>query len=140
MINICTYVHMFMFLIEKEFDQRKTGRQMEQLLDIYKILSDETRLRMLVLLYQDNLCVCEMSGILGAPQPRISKNLSKLRDLSFVTMRRQEKFIFYSLKTDNKLLQKTIKHIIRDIEAYPQLVEDKKRLAEKDQYLSQCSV
>ena len=53
---------------------------MNQLTSIFKLLSDETRLRMMVLLFQQDLCVCEISGILEVPQSRVSKNLSKLRD------------------------------------------------------------
>ena len=81
---------------------------MNQLTNIFKILSDETRLRILLLLYNEELCVCELSGILNVPQPKISKNLSKLRDMNLVTDIRKEKFVFYSLKTENKILLKLI--------------------------------
>ncbi len=57
---------------------------MTQLINIYKLLSDEIRLRMMLLLYQENLCVCQLAGIIDVPQPRISKHLSKLRDLNLV--------------------------------------------------------
>ena len=70
---------------------------MDQLMNTFKLLSDETRLRMLVLLFQEELCVCELSGILEAPQPRISRNLAKLKDLNIVTDQRQERFIFYPM-------------------------------------------
>lgn len=55
-----------------------------------------------------NYAVCELSDILEVSQPSISKNLSKLRDLNFVTTERKEKFIFYNLKTDNPLLKRTV--------------------------------
>ena len=67
---------------------------MNQLTNIFKLLSDETRLRMMVLLYQEELCVCELSGVLEVPQPRVSKNLSKLRDMNLVADNRKEKFVF----------------------------------------------
>ncbi|NCC79781.1 MAG: ArsR family transcriptional regulator, partial [Clostridia bacterium] len=50
---------------------------MNDLLNIFKTLSDETRLRIVMLLHHDELCVCEMSGILDVSQPTISKGLSK---------------------------------------------------------------
>ncbi len=78
---------------------------MNKLTKVFKILSDENRLRMIVLLYQEDLCVCELMGILGIPQSRISQNLSKLRDLNLVDDERKDKFVFYSLKRDNKYLQ-----------------------------------
>ncbi|SHI86517.1 ArsR/SmtB family transcription factor [Parasporobacterium paucivorans] len=111
---------------------------MNQLTNIFKILSDENRLRMLVLLYQEELCVCELSGILGIPQPRISQNLSKLRDLNLVDDERKEKFVFYTLKWDNKILTDALKNIIDNMEHYPKLIVDKKRLNDKEMYLNQC--
>lgn len=95
---------------------------------------------MLVLLYQEEICVCELSGILEIPQPRISQNLSKLRDLSLVDDVRKEKFIFYTLKSENKILMKTLKNIMDEFDDHPKLVEDRQRLSEKEKYLNQCLV
>ena len=113
---------------------------MNQLTNIFKILSDETRLRIITLLYQEELCVCELSGILDVPQPKISKNLCKLRDMNLVVDERKEKFVFYSLKVENKVLINTLKNIIDDFGAYPQLVIDRNRLSDKEKYLNQCCV
>jgi len=111
---------------------------MDQLINIFKILSDETRLRIIMLLYQEELCVCELSGILDVPQPKISKNLSKLRDLNLAVDERKEKFVFYSLRRDNKILKDVLENIMEDLESYPQLVVDKRRLEDKETYLNQC--
>ena len=110
---------------------------MNQLTSIFKILSDENRLRMIVLLYQEELCVCELSGILEIPQPRISQNLSKLRDLNLVNDERKDKFVFYSLRRDNKILTDVLENIMEDFESYPQLIVDKDRLKDKEKYLNQ---
>ena len=112
---------------------------MNQLTNIFKILSDETRVRIIVLLYQEELCVCELSGILDVPQSRISKNLSKLRDLNLVVDERKEKFVFYKLKTYNKLFLNTIENIMKDFDSYPHLIIDKNRLSDKEEYLNQCA-
>lgn len=111
---------------------------MNQLTSIFKILSDETRLRILILLYQEDLCVCQLSSILKVPQPRISKNLSKLRDLDLVDDERREKFVYYSLKKENNILINTLNNIIADFDSYPQLVEDQKRKGDKETFLKQC--
>lgn len=109
---------------------------MNQVTNIFKLLSDETRLRILVLLYQEELCVCELSGILEVPQPRISQNLGKLRDLDLVTDVRKEKYVYYSLKQKNQILINILKYIIEDIDSYPKLIEDRNGLDEKEKYLS----
>lgn len=111
---------------------------MNQLTNIFKLLSDETRLRMLVLLYQEELCVCELSGILDIPQPRISQNLGKLRDMGLVTDVRKEKYIYYSLKKENKILMSILKDIFSDLASHPKLAADRDGLGDKEQYLSRC--
>ena len=111
---------------------------MNKLTNIFKILSDENRLRMVVLLYQEELCVCELSGILGIPQPRISQNLSKLRDLNVVDSERKEKFVFYSLKRENGIFADILENIIKNMEAYPQFLRDKNELKDKEKYSNQC--
>ncbi|AGA68493.1 putative transcriptional regulator [Desulfitobacterium dichloroeliminans LMG P-21439] len=112
---------------------------MNTLTNIFKILSDETRLRIIMLLYQQDLCVCELSGILDIPQPKISKSLSKLRDTNLVSDTRLEKFVFYSLKTEDPVLLNTLKTIMENLESYPQLINDRTRLADKEIYLNACN-
>ena len=113
---------------------------MNQLLTIFKLLSDETRLRIVILLSQQELCVCELSGILDLSQPKVSKNLSKLRDMNVVFARREEKYVFYALTCDNVILTNTVKTILDNLDDYPQLILDKNRIVDKEKYLSQCSI
>ena len=113
---------------------------MNQLANVFKILADENRLRMIVLLYQEELCVCELSGILDIPQPRVSQNLSRLRDLNLVDDVRKEKFVFYSLRRDSIILTDILQHIIEDMDAYPQFIVDKSKLKDKSKYSNQCCV
>lgn len=113
---------------------------MNELTSIFKLLSDENRLRMILLLYQEELCVCQLSGILNLPQPRISQNLSKLRDLQLVRDERKEKFVYYTLKTDNTVLSEILKDIVSHIDSYPQLLEDRRRLSGREGYLNSCCV
>ncbi len=113
---------------------------MNILTPILKLLSDISRLRVILLLSKAELCVCELCGILEMPQPKISKILSKLRDLDLVTDQRQERFVFYSLNSQDALLNHIVGFIISDIEAHPQLALDQLRLANKEQYIDQCAL
>lgn len=107
---------------------------------IFKLLSDETRLRVLLLLSKEDLCVCELCGILNEPQPKISKILSKFRDLQLVTDERKDKFVFYSLNADNKELKDLLTYIQNSIAHYPELENDQQRLLTKEIYLTTCVV
>jgi ArsR family transcriptional regulator len=68
-----------------------------KLLDIYRCLGDETRLRMLHLLAQGPLCVCHFQAILHTPQVAISKHLAYLRRHGLVAARRHQQWMIYHL-------------------------------------------
>ena len=107
---------------------------MEKLLNLFKVLSDETRMRILVLLYHKKLCVCQIQGILEEGQPKISKHLGKLRDMGFVKVERQEQFIYYYIDKDNELLLDIIEKIIGSSESYENISKDLKALQKGDEY------
>ncbi len=113
---------------------------MDKLINVFKILSDETRLRIIILLAGEEFCVCQLSGILGVSQPNVSKHLSKLRDVGFVSIERKEKFIFYRLVKENLILTSIAHDILSNIHEFPQLALDQKRIVDKEQYLNQCCV
>ena len=111
---------------------------MASLTEFFKLISDETRLRILILLAQEELYVCQMCGILNLSQPKVSKHISKLRDLNYVVDERKEKYILYSLNLKDDVIKKLVQNITENIEQYPVLSEDRKRLADKQIHLSQC--
>lgn len=107
---------------------------MNDLISIFKLLSDETRLRIIMLIHFDELCVCELGGILEIPQPTISKGLSKLRDLNLVTDTRKEKYVYYKLRQDNEMLKSVITDISKNLEQYPQLLQDYNNISTRWKY------
>jgi ArsR family transcriptional regulator, arsenate/arsenite/antimonite-responsive transcriptional repressor len=68
-----------------------------KLVEIYRCLCDETRLRIMHLLAQGPLCVCHFQSILNTPQVAISKHLAYLRRRGLVTAQRHEQWMIYSL-------------------------------------------
>jgi ArsR family transcriptional regulator len=68
-----------------------------ELVEVYKCLCDETRLRILHLLSKRVLCVCHFQDILGSPQVKISKHLAYLRGHGMVETNRDGAWIIYSL-------------------------------------------
>ncbi|HTG43710.1 MAG TPA: metalloregulator ArsR/SmtB family transcription factor [Verrucomicrobiae bacterium] len=68
-----------------------------ELLEIYKCLCDETRLRLLHLLTKGPLCVCHFQTILRVSQVSVSKHLAYLREKKMVQARRHEQWMIYSL-------------------------------------------
>jgi len=67
-------------------------------LDLFKALSDETRLRSLLLIQAEHeLCVCELMQALEESQPKVSRHLAQLRKCGLLTDRRQGQWVFYRL-------------------------------------------
>lgn len=106
---------------------------MDKLLNYLKLLSDETRLRIMILLFHNEFCVCQLTGITGISQPNVSKHLSRLRDMGFVKDERREQYTFYSLNLEEKLYEKILEDIVDNVDQYPILKLDleKSKAAEK---------
>lgn len=75
---------------------------MNNLIKIFKALSDKNRLRILLMLTKRRLCVCEIQYILGLAISTVSKHLTILRDAGFVTDEKEGKWVYYSLNTATK--------------------------------------
>lgn len=75
---------------------------MKHTVKVFKALSDPTRLRILLLLLQRELCVCEITFILEMEQSRISHQLRVLRNADIVEDIRDGKWIIYRVSEDKK--------------------------------------
>jgi len=64
---------------------------------MFRAFSDETRLRILHLLTKRELCVCDIVGVIGGPQPKISRHLGYLKRAGLVTDRKDGLWRHYSL-------------------------------------------
>jgi ArsR family transcriptional regulator len=80
---------------------------MNDLVTIFKALSDETRLRIIKLLEQGELCVCDITAALEMVQPKVSFHLSALKEAGLIKDRKQGKWIHYSL-TEKDLFRRML--------------------------------
>ena len=99
----------------------------------FRLLSDSTRLRLLMLVDHEELSVAELSAITQLAQPRVSTHLAKLKDAGLVNDRREGVFVYYrmagniadsSLKALWELLRSNTKDpvIQQDIDRIPQVL------------------
>ena len=77
---------------------------MEKLLEVLKSLSDETRLRILNLLYERDLCVCDVMATLQISQAKASRHLIYLKNAGLVKDRKHAQWAYYTLLRDQRLL------------------------------------
>ena len=91
----------------------KQMEEIKQVSQLYKVLSDPTRLRILLLLKEGEHSVTAISEQLGMEQSAVSHQLKLLRDSRVVKARREGKTIFYTLDDHHviDILNQTFEHI-----------------------------
>jgi ArsR family transcriptional regulator, arsenate/arsenite/antimonite-responsive transcriptional repressor len=113
---------------------------LKELTDMFKALSDETRLRILKLLEGGELCVCDIMAALDKIQPKVSFHLGVLKKANLLKGRKQGKWMHYRID-DSNLFKRLI--IISVLEKIPdaKLEVDKRRLDEflKNKTGGRCS-
>lgn len=87
---------------------------MKQYVDLFKALSDETRLRIMVLLSEKELCVCQIEAALGLPQVKVSRHLTVLRNAGLVRDRRDGLWIYYSLSLPKNMVEENLFNCFRE--------------------------
>ncbi len=83
------------------------------LAEIFKALGDTTRVRMLDALARDEVCVCDLAGMLGLTESAVSHQLRLLRSLRLVKSRRDGRHIYYALADHHivKLFEQGLEHV-----------------------------
>ncbi|AIF50403.1 metalloregulator ArsR/SmtB family transcription factor [Pelosinus sp. UFO1] len=90
-----------------------------------KALSDETRLRIINLLWVENLCVCEIEAILQSSQSNVSRHLAKLRDSGIIYSEKKSQWVYYGMSIEAIKHYAFIKTLLDvDVAKYPQYQED----------------
>ncbi|XMB87401.1 metalloregulator ArsR/SmtB family transcription factor [Mycoplasmatota bacterium WC44] len=79
-----------------------------RLVEILKMVSEPTRIRIINLLLEKVLCVCELQEILNLPQVTVSKHMSKLRENNIVESEKIAQRVFYRLTDEIKSNQDLI--------------------------------
>ncbi len=76
-------------------------KEFEDLAELFKVFGDPTRLRILFVLFEEEVCVCDLAKSLNMTQSAISHQLKILKQSKLVKNRRDGKSIFYSLADDH---------------------------------------
>jgi ArsR family transcriptional regulator, arsenate/arsenite/antimonite-responsive transcriptional repressor len=100
---------------------------MQELLDVFKALSEETRLRILKLLEKGELCVCDIVAAVGMSQPKVSFHLNALKEAGFLRDRKQGRWTHYRLDDSDFFIRFLLLSVLERIPKEA-VVEDKERL------------
>jgi ArsR family transcriptional regulator, arsenate/arsenite/antimonite-responsive transcriptional repressor len=100
---------------------------MKELATIFKALSDETRLRIIKLLEQGELCVCDITAALDMVQPKVSFHLNALKEAGLIIDRKQGRWIHYRLDTSDMFKRFLVLAVIEKA-PFDAVQKDRKRL------------
>lgn len=87
-------------MIKIEYINIKGGRVTLKLIQVMKALSDETRVRIVNILKDGDLCVCEIEALLDINQSNASRHLNKLTNAGVVEFYKVAKYVYYRINED----------------------------------------
>jgi ArsR family transcriptional regulator len=98
---------------------------------LFRALADRTRLRLLNLMGNDEVCVCYFVEVLKTPQPKISRHLAYLRKAGIVGARREGKWMHYRIvKPGNPRAAQVLKNIQEWLASDREMQRDRSRLVQ----------
>ena len=93
----CEFMHVHEDIVEKVNREMPQEDALFDLAELFKIFGDSTRIRILYVLFESEMCVCDIAQLLGMTQSAISHQLRSLKQSRLVKARREGKTVFYSL-------------------------------------------
>lgn len=98
---------------------------------LFRAFADPTRLRLLGLLLEGEICVCDLCAALKAPQPKVSRHLAYLRRAGLVEVRQSGKWKYYALQSKTTGLHRKLLDCVRDcLRGLAVLEHDRRQLTE----------
>lgn len=93
----CEYMHVHEDIVEQVEQVMPDEQQLLDLSEFFKVFGDSTRIKILYVLSQSEMCVCDIATLLQMGQSAISHQLRVLKQMRLVTFRKEGKTVFYSL-------------------------------------------
>ena len=110
----CEFMHVHEEIVEKVEGVMPDEQQLLDLSEFFKIFGDSTRIKILYVLSQSEMCVCDIATLLQMGQSAISHQLKALKNARLVKSRRDGKTVFYSLADDHvkTIIDQGLEHIL----------------------------
>ena len=100
-VECCDFIHAHEEIVERVRNQIPGEDTLYDLSELFRIFGDSTRIRILYVLFESEMCVCDIAALLGMTQSAISHQLRALKNARLVKSRREGKTVFYSLADDH---------------------------------------
>ena len=112
-IEQCDFIHVHEEIVKRVTKAMPDEDQLMDLADFFKVFADSTRIKILYVLSQAEMCVCDIANLLQMGQSAISHQLWVLKQMRLVKYRRDGKTVFYSLADSHieTILAQGMEHI-----------------------------
>lgn len=109
----CDFIHAHDEVVDKVHEAMPDEELLYDLAELYKIFGDTTRIKILYVLFEAEMCVCDIAQLLNMSQSAISHQLRVLKQSKLVKYRREGKTVFYSLADDHvrTILDQGMEHV-----------------------------
>ena len=97
----CDYLHAHDELVEAVNERMPDEEILYDLAELYKVFGDSTRIKILYVLLESEMCVCDIAQLLNMSQSAISHQLRVLKQSKLVKYRRDGKAVMYSLADEH---------------------------------------
>lgn len=112
-INLCETPHFNAEAIVSVKKSMPNENYIVEISEIFKLISNPTRLKIVLAIMAQELCVCDISNILNLSQSAISHQLRVLRGARLAKYRKQGKMVYYSIDDDHvsSMIKMALEHI-----------------------------
>lgn len=112
-IQSCEFMYVHEDIVQKVQKSMPDEDELYDLAELYKVFADSTRIKILYVLFESEMCVCDIAQLLEMSQSAISHQLRVLKQSKLVKFRRDGKTIFYSLADEHvrTIMDQGIEHI-----------------------------
>ncbi len=100
-VDCCEQVFVHEELVKLVNEGMPEEDELYDLAELFKIFGDSTRIRILFVLFEAEVCVCDLAEVLHMTQSAVSHQLKILKQAKLVNARREGKSVFYSLADDH---------------------------------------
>jgi ArsR family transcriptional regulator len=115
-LECCEEVEIHDVLLKIVKEKMPEEEELYNLAELFKVFGDSTRIRILFVLFEAEVCVCDLAAALNMTQSAISHQLRILKQSKLVKSRREGKSVFYSLADDHvrTIIAQGLDHIEED--------------------------
>ena len=112
-VECCDFIHAHEDVVERVRKEMPGEDTLYDLAELFRIFGDSTRIRILYVLFESEMCVCDIAQLLGMTQSAISHQLRALKNARLVKSRRDGKTVFYSLADDHvkTMINQGLEHV-----------------------------